>query len=120
MLLLACRFWQRQSGRDNPGELPTSTLDADRCGLWRRIGGFHRNLNADEVATGLGFCHGQILQAPKGRAFDGTMKDTLDPANFGQVDPRPVGSRLDLEALRIADGLLVELAPEGWISRPDR
>ncbi len=84
-----------------------SQVNAHGFNFWRWVWYFHLYLNADKVATGLGSRHGAILH----QAINGAMEYGFDPAHFGQIDPFV----LDLEALRIADTLLVVLAVEVWV-----
>ena len=83
--------------------------DSFRFGRW--VFYFHLTLNRDEIPTAFGFRDGTVFRF----AFNGAMKDTLDPTNFRQIHPLVV----NFEALRIADGLLVMLTVEvGIVGTP--
>ena len=85
-------------------------VNPDLGGVGRWIFDFHFTLDADEVATALGFRDGAIFHL----AFNIAMDDSFDPAHFGQIDPLTI----DLKALGIANALFAMLAMESWIARP--
>ena len=69
---------------------------------------FNFALDGDEVFACLGFRHGNVFHLP----FNFAMENDPHPADFRQIDT----TTFHLEALRIADGLLVKLALKGGIA----
>ena len=76
-------------------------VDADMSAVIARFVYLHLTLYRDVVLTALGFRDGTVFHL----AFDGPVEDSLDPADFGQIDFRP----FNLEALRVADRLFGSL-----------
>lgn len=77
---------------------------------WFQVSYLHLTLNRDEILPAFGFRDGAIFHL----AFQGAMKDGLDPTDLGQVDSLVI----NLEALRVADGLAVFFAFEPGVFSP--
>ncbi len=86
------------------GKRSQAQVNPDGFCFWCWVFNFYLALDGDEIAPGLGFRHGAILHV----AFNGAMENTFDPTDLGQIYPFVFG----LEALRVADRLLVVLAVE--------
>ena len=83
------------------GKVDQAQVDAHLRALAVWLVYLNLTLNGDKVLAGLGFRHGAVLHL----SFNGTVKDGLHPADFGQVD----AFAFDLEPLGVANGLFAFL-----------
>jgi hypothetical protein len=105
-LLVAVRQWAiEQRGKVHQTQANTYLL-----AVVGRFFYLNLTLDRDEILAALGSRNGHVLHL----SLNGAVKDSLDPTDLGQVD----SVALNLEPLRVTDGLFASLTLQGGVVRP--